>query len=396
MINKNLSPQSIQKGIIIAWGELFLKSRGVKILLKRKLLNQLEFFLKKAGVSFKVISLRERIFIQTATPNKALKVLRRIFGLAWFARAVFLPDYSLDNLCNFVAENYQGWIKPGKSFALRIKHSPDLKVSSQVVIKTVAESIKRKVNLDKPQREIFIEGRKLGWFLYFQKEKGLRGLPAGSEGKVLSLVSGGIDSPVSSWLIAKRGAENVWLHFHSFPLVSRKSIDKIIQLSKIFLNYQPKLKVYFFPFSDIQMEIKTQAPAKYRILLYRRWMIKIAQKIARRDDCKALVTGESLGQVSSQTLSNIRVISEAAKLPILRPLVARDKQEIISLARQIGAYDISIKPQEDCCTLFMPKHPTAEGKIEEVKYWEKKLAKESELPNLVRKAFKNLEVKIFP
>jgi len=198
-------------------------------------------------------------------------------------------------------------------------------------------------------------------------------LPVGASGKVLSLISGGIDSPLAAFLIAKRGAENIWLHFHSFPLVSRASIEKVKELARVFLDYQPHLKIYFIPFQKAQIEIKTKAPSNYRILLYRRLMFKIAERIAEKENCQALVTGESLGQVSSQTLPNIKIIEEGVKIPVLRPLIGQDKEEIIKLAKKIGTFQISIKPQEDCCTLFVPRHQTAKGDLKRIKELEKKI-----------------------
>ncbi len=221
--------------------------------------------------------------------------------------------------------------------------------------------------------------------------KGAGGLPGGSSGKVLSLISGGIDSPVAAFLVAKRGAENIWLHFHSFPLVSNVSIEKVKELAKISLKYQPHLKIYFVPFQKAQIKIKTKTPAKYRILLYRRLMLIIAEKIAKREDCHALVTGESLGQVSSQTLPNIKIIEETVKTPVLRPLIGWDKEEIIKLAKKIGTFEISIKPQEDCCTLFVPKHQTAEGRIETIKELEKKLNG----AKIIREIIKEIKVERF-
>lgn len=211
----------------------------------------------------------------------------------------------------------------------------------------------------------------------------------GTGGKVLSLISGGIDSPVAAFLMLKRGAENIWLHFHSFPLVSKRSIEKIKELVKIFLDYQPHLKVYFLPFNKFQMEVKIKAPPKYRILLYRRMMLKIAEEIAKKESCKALVTGESLGQVSSQTLPNIEIIEEATKIPILRPLIAQDKEEIIEIAKKIKTYNISIKPQEDCCSLFVPRQATAQGKMEIIKKLEKKL----NIKNIILETIKEARIK---
>ena len=202
-------------------------------------------------------------------------------------------------------------------------------------------------------------------------------------------MSGGIDSPVAAYLLAKRGAENIWVHFHSFPLVSKASIDKVKELSNIFLKYQPYLKVYFIPFQKAQLEIKAKAPANYRVLLYRRLMLKIAEKIAKKENCKVLATGESLGQVSSQTLPNIKIVEEAAEMPVLRPLIGFDKEEIIKLAEKIGSFSASIKPQEDCCTLFVPKHQTAEGNIDIIKEIEKKIDSQK----IIREILKEIEVK---
>ena len=378
----------IKQGMILAWGEIFLKSAGVQKLLKKKLVNNLFHFLKKQRIDFKIYSGHERIFIETKDFKKTSSILKKTFGLVWFAQTHFLENASLSEVTDFVNKNYQDWIKKEESFALRVKKGPIIKKGTEEIIKEIAENIERKVNLDKPKREIFIEGRKQGWFLYFNKQKGPGGLPAGSQGKALSLISGGIDSPVAAYLMAKRGAKNTWIHFHSFPLVSEKSIEKVKETAEIFLNYQPKLKVYFIPFSEIQKKIKTSIPAKYRVLFYRRIMLEITQKVAQKEDYQALITGESLGQVSSQTLPNLKITQEGIEMPTLRPLIGMDKEEIIYLAKQIKTFEISIQPQEDCCTLFVPKGQTADAKIEIIK----KLDKNLKLGRLVLKAIKEAEI----
>lgn len=357
----------MKKGILIAFGEMFLKSEGVKKLFQRRLINNLRFFLEKEEIDFKIYNFRERIFIETDQIIKAKKLIKKVFGISWFAENFFFPETNLKKFSCFVSENYKKWIKKNETFAIRFKGKKE-------IINEIAKNIKRKVNLTRPKREIFVENRQNSWFLYFKKTKGAAGLPIGSAGKVLSLISGGIDSPVAAYLSAKRGAENIWLHFHSFPLVSDRSLDKVRELAKVFLKYQPHLKIYFVPFQKAQLEIKAKALQKYRVLLYRRLMLKIAGRIAEKENCQALVTGESLGQVSSQTLPNIKIIEETVRIPILRPLISFDKEEIIKLAKKIGTFEISIKPQEDCCTLFVPKHQTAEGRLEIVKELEKKLA----------------------
>lgn len=377
----------VKKGILIAFGEIFLKSPRVQKIFKKRLLQNISFFLKKENFNFKLYPFRERIFVETSQPKTMLKVISNIFGISWFAESLFFEKANLKEISDFVTKNYKNWIKENETFAIRLKKGGEIKESGKKIIEEIAKEIKRKVDLEKPNKEIFIETRKEGWYLYFKKKKGAKGLPVGVSGKVLSLISGGIDSPVASYLMAKRGAENIWLHFHSFPLVSKTSIEKVKELARSFLKYQPKLKVYLVPFSKIQMEIRTKILPKYRILLYRRIMLKIAQIVAKNENCYAIVTGESLGQVSSQTLPNIQIIEKAVSIPILRPLIGMDKEEIIKLAKKIGTYEISIKPQEDCCTLFTPKHATAKGNLKEIEKMEKKL----NLKKLISQSLKEVE-----
>jgi thiamine biosynthesis protein ThiI len=379
----------MKRGILIAFSELFLKSKNVQKLFRRKLIQNISFFLKKEKIDFKIYSsFRERWFIEVSNLKKAFSIIRNIFGISWFSESLYFEKKSLKEISDFISENYKNWIKKNETFALRLKKGAEIKKTREEIIKEVTKNIKRKVNLTKPKKEIFLEARRDGWFLYFKKKKGMGGLPVTTAGKVLSLISGGIDSPVASYFIAKRGAENIWLHFHSFPLVSKKSIEKVKKIAEVFLKFQPKLKIYFFPFSKIQTEIRVKTPAKYRILLYRRIMVKIAEDLAKKEGCYALVTGESLGQVSSQTLPNLEIIEKAVSIPILRPLIGLDKEEIIKMAKKIGTFKISILPQEDCCTLFTPKHATAKGCLNIIEKIEEKL----NLKNIIEEAMKEIEV----
>jgi len=378
-----------KKGILIAYGELFLKSEGVRKLFQKRLINNLRFFLRKEEVDFSLIFSRERIFIETEQAKAALKIVKRVFGIAWVAESLFFPKINLKEFSDFISKNYPDWIKKNETFAIRLKLEKGiLEENREKIINKIAEEINRKVDLDRPKREIFIEVRKGGWFLYFKKRRGAGGLPIGSSGKVLSLMSGGIDSPVSSFLSAKRGLESVWLHFHAFPVVSKSSIEKVKDLVKIHLKYQPRLQVYFIPFQKAHFEIRAKTPLSYRVLLYRRMMLRIAEKVALENKCGALVMGESLGQVSSQTLPNIGIVKSAVNIPILRPLIAYDKEEIIRIAKKIGSYDISIRPHEDCCSLFASKNQTAEGRIETVKELEKRL----DSAKIIREIIKEIKV----
>lgn len=380
----------IEQGILIAPGELFLKSEGVKRIFKRKLISNLSSFLKKEGADFSINSFRGRIFVETEDINKAQRAVKNCFGVSWFAPCFNFIDKDLEKFSEFIQKKAKREIKRGESFAIRTKLEKGIvKESRSEVIDKIAENIHRKVDLDHPDNEIFVEIRKKGWFLFFKKKKALGGLPVGCSGKGLSLISGGIDSPVAAFLAAKRGVENIWIHFHSFPLVSNSSIEKVKETARVFLKYQPSLKLYLVSFQKIQLKIKTNSPPKYRVLLYRRFMLKIAQEIAKKEGCRALITGESLGQVSSQTLDNMALTQEAVESLILRPLVGLDKEEIISKARKIKTYDISIKPQEDCCTLFVPRGQTAKGDLEQIR----KIEKGMDCEGMVEEAIGEIKVK---
>lgn len=381
-----------KKGVLISFGELFLKSKGVRDNFIKRLINNLRFLLEKNETGSKIYFLRDKIFVSAKDIDGVKKIISGVSGISNVSDGFYSDAGGLEDVFSFIKENYPKWLKKDDTYALRIKaESPELKNKKAQIIDEIAYLIKRKVNLSGPSKEINIEIRKNGWIIHFNKEKASGGLPSGSGGKVLVLMSGGIDSPVAGYMMAKRGAENVWLHFHSFPLVSNASINKIEELAKVFLSYQAKLKVYFIPFSKAQVEIKAKADPKYRVLLYRRLMLKIAEKIMKKEGCGALVTGESLGQVSSQTLKNINITHDAVKSLILRPVIGMDKEEIISLSKKNGFFDISIKPQEDCCTLFVSKGQTADGDILKVKGIEKKL----NLSKLMKECLKGVEIKQF-
>lgn len=205
--------------------------------------------------------------------------------------------------------------------------------------------------------------------------------------KAVSLISGGIDSPVSSYLMLRSGVELVYAHFHSFPIVSKASVHKAIQLVKILSRHQSPSILYLIPFGDVQTYLRTRVDPRYLVILYRRFMLRIAERLAEREKAEALVTGESLGQVSSQTLQNLRVIDASVKIPVLRPLIGFDKEEIVSLAKSIGTYEISIKPQEDCCTLFVPRRQVTAARLEIVEEIESGLP----IKRLIDSALKKME-----
>ncbi|MEM7821449.1 MAG: tRNA uracil 4-sulfurtransferase ThiI [Candidatus Aenigmatarchaeota archaeon] len=374
--------------ILVRYGEIFLKSEFVRREYERRLVENIKHAIKKKNIEFEIYRERGRIFIKTRKISPVCKILRKIFGIISFSPCVHLKTDKKEEIVDFFKNNFNSFIKKGKTFAVSVKRVGKQNYSSQELARDIGNVIKRRVNLSNPDVKIFVEIRDGNTYIYTRKIRGLGGMPVGSSEKAVALISGGIDSPVASWFAMKRGCKVVFVHFHSFPLVSRKSIEKTKELVRVLNEYQGRSKLYLIPFSEIQSRIKTSVPAKYRIIFYRRMMFKIAELISKKEGAKSLVTGESLGQVSSQTLSNIAVIEEATKIPILRPLIGMDKSEIIEIAKKIKTYEISIRPQEDCCTLFVPKHPTTRAKEELVKKIESKLKMKKE----VKEAIKGVEV----
>ncbi|MEM3411696.1 MAG: tRNA uracil 4-sulfurtransferase ThiI [archaeon] len=367
---------------LIRYDEIFLKSSAVRRLFERTLINNIKRTCGK--VEIKKIDGRIVVFGE----ENLEKNLGKIFGIVSFSPVEILETVELEEILKYCSK-FNDVLPKNCTFAVRVKKVGGGPSSLEIAAK-IGNLIKRKVDLENPDFEIQIEIRDKHTFIYQKIIPGLGGLPVGVSGKVLCLISGGIDSPVAAWLAMKRGCLVDFIHFHSFPIVSKKSIDKTKSLIKILKEYNGcKESICFFvPFGDIQIYLRTKVDPKYLIVLYRRAMLKIASEIAKKYGYLALVTGENLAQVSSQTLENLTVIQESIKIPILRPLLTFDKKEIIETARKIGTYETSIIPQEDCCTLFTPKHSSAKVNLEKVKEFEKK----TQINKLIKKTVKQVSL----
>jgi len=221
-----------------------------------------------------------------------------------------------------------------------------------------------------------------------EKIQGFGGMPVGTGNKAMAMLSGGFDSPVAAWQILKRGVQLRYAHFHSSPYTSKASIEKVITLSQELKKFGSSTRLYLIPFASVQQEIMMKTPERFRVILYRRMMMRIAEALAKKEKCLALITGDSIGQVASQTLENILAVSEAATLPIFRPLIGLDKEEIMQKAKVIGTYDISIQPHDDCCTRLMPKKPETRAKLWEVLEAEKAL----NIPKLISETLEKTEL----
>src|SRR5437870_3811889 len=237
----------------------------------------------------------------------------------------------------------------------------------------VKEQSGARVDLERAQMTCWIEIVEKYALIYLERLPGPGGLPVGTSGKVVVLLSGGIDSPVAAWKMIKRGCTPVFVHFHSFPYTNKESQEKAKQIARLLSDYSLRSKIYLVSFADVQRHIMVDTPLDTRVILYRRYMMRLAQEIAQREKTRVLVTGDSVGQVASQTIENIDVISRAVSMPILRPLVGDDKLEIVEVARKIRTYDISIQPDQDCCSLFVPKHPETKASLIEIEQSESRL-----------------------
>ena len=243
------------------------------------------------------------------------------------------------------------------------------------------------VDVHQPELTVHLEVRDYAAFVHADPEAGAGGLPVGTSGRALSLLSGGIDSPVASWMMAKRGVALEMVHFYSYPYTSPEAKEKVLDLARLLTPWTGRLMVHVVPFTHIQEELRRSCPEDYFTLLMRRFMMRIAEGVARRTGCRAVVTGESLGQVASQTMDAMAVTGAVTALPIFRPLVGMDKEEAVRIARKIGTFETSILPYEDCCTVFTPRHPRTRPRLEDVEAIEEPL----DMEGLVKEALEGIE-----
>ena len=384
--------------IICHYSEIGLKGKNRRFFEEKLIENIKKLALNPSDFEF-VKRISGRIIVKLTKGNykkeeEIADNLKNVFGIAYFAFAFNCPQ-TMKNIQEKVFEIFK--TKKFKTFKISTQRSKkEFPLTSQQINERVGEYILKNfkfqisnfkigVDLENPDITCFVEIVDKYAFLYTEKIKGLGGLPVGVSGKGVVLLSGGIDSPVASFFAMKRGVKIIFLHFHAYPFASKASIEKTKQIVKILRRYQGKSKLYLVPFADIQKEILIKTQAKLRVVLYRRFMMKISQEIAKKEGALGIFTGESIGQVASQTLENIGVIEEALGLPVLRPLISFDKEEIIRKAKEIGTFETSILPYEDCCSRFLPEHPETKAKLEGVL----KEERGRDVEKLVREAVKN-------
>jgi len=380
--------------VVIHYNEIGLKGRNRPLFLRRLEANLLQ---ATAGTGIRRVDERSGRLVlplpRDADWSTIRERLRCVFGVANFSLAD-RSDLEMSALKAAVDRALEGRVLTSFKVSTRRAYK-QFPLSSEEVNRElgahVLERTHARVSLEDPEVTIHVEVLPRDIYFAFGREAGPGGLPLGVSGSVVALLSGGIDSPVAAYRLMKRGCRAVFVHFHSRPYQDGTSRAKAADLVRCLTRFQFHSRLYLVRFAEVQRQIVAAAPGPLRVVLYRRCMVRIAAEVARREGAKALVTGESLGQVASQTLDNLAVIEEAVALPILRPLIGSDKEEIVRQARALGSYEISILPDQDCCSLFVPRHPATFSTLAEVGQAESRLP----IPVLVRTAMEQAEIQAF-
>jgi len=378
----------LEKVVLIHYHELALKGEN-RPFFERTLFENIKKSLGYMWRGGKLLSGRIAVALSDGTSEEeAVKRLKRVFGIANFSFAFVFPC-DFDTLSKEVLSHIRE--KDFRTFRIAARRADkSYPLTSQDINERLGTAVKEKfgkqVDLEQPDLTCFVEVTGKSAFVYFKKYKGYGGLPTGVSGKALSLISSGFDSPVASWKIMRRGCTLSFIHFHSYPSTSAASQENVKEIVKVLSAYEGKAKLHLVPFLSIQQAIvKADIPSRNRVVLYRRCMARIAEVVAKKEKYGALVTGESLGQVASQTLENIAVISAAVSIPIFRPLIGENKEHIIAWAREIGTHDISAQPYDDCCSLFVPDHPETKANVRAVEEMERELDVEDLVADAVGK-----------
>nr|WP_326127743.1 tRNA uracil 4-sulfurtransferase ThiI [uncultured Oscillibacter sp.] len=361
--------------LLLKLGEVVLKGQNRRSF-EDRLVTNVRRRLKKCG-SFQVYVRQSTIYAEpvegcACDMEAAYRAARQVFGVVSVARAVpcekTVPAI-VETASRYLAEAFAR----AKSFKVESKRADkNYPMNSIQVSQAVGGDLAERfpsvaVNVHHPDLTVYVEIREKYAYVHAPAVPGAGGLPVGMGGRAVSLLSGGLDSPVSSWMMARRGVELEMVHFVSPPYTSQQAQDKVLELGQLLTAWCGRMLVHIVPFTEIQEEIRRKCPEEYFTIIMRRFMMRLAEAVARRAGARALITGESLGQVASQTMMALAATDDVASMPVLRPLIGMDKVEIIRMAREIGTYETSILPYEDCCTVFTPRHPATRPSLEEVR-----------------------------
>ena len=381
--------------ILCNLGEVVLKGLN-RHSFETKLMSNIRRRTQKFG-KFKIYSRQSTIYVEPVGEDcdlaGAYAACKQVFGLIAITKAVPC-EKSKEAILETAKAYLGGELQKAKSFKVETKRADKSFPMGSIEISQWVGGMLHdafphlKVDVHAPELTVYVEVREDAAYVHAPAEPAAGGLPLGMGGSALSLLSGGIDSPVSSYMMAKRGVVLEMLHFAAPPYTSDLARQKVLQLAQELTAWCGRMSVHIVPLTEIQEQIRKQCPEEYFTLITRRFMMRIADRLAKEFDCRALVTGENLGQVASQTMEALRVSEDVTDLPVLRPLIGMDKEEIVRIARHIGTFDTSILPYEDCCTVFTPRHPKTKPHVEEVREIESVLDTEG----LVSRAMEQREV----
>ena len=383
---------------LIKYAEIGIKGKN-RYLFEDALVQQIKYALKKCEGQFKIHKTQGRIFVDALTEfdfDEVVEHLQRVFGISGICPVVYVEDEGFEKLCETVIK-YVDDVYPDKNKTFKVvsrrtrKNYP--KESMQINMDMGAAILnaypEMKVDVHHPDIMLNIEVREK-IYIYSEIIPGLGGMPVGTGGKAMLLLSGGIDSPVAGYMIAKRGVKLDAVYFHAPPYTSDRAKQKVVDLARQVSKYTGPIYLHVINFTDIQLYIYEKCPHEELTIIMRRYMMRIAETIAKENECLGLITGESIGQVASQTMASLVATNEVCELPVYRPLIGFDKQEIVEVSEKIGTYETSILPFEDCCTIFVAKHPVTKPNLKVIRRHEQNL--DEKIDELVKTALETDEV----
>ncbi len=383
---------------LIKYAEIGIKGRN-RYLFEDALVHQIKHSLKKCEGEFMVHKTQGRIYVDALSEfdfDEVVEQLKLVFGISGICPVVYVEDEGFEKLCETVV-NYIDQVYPDKNKTFKVQARRARKnypKDSMTINMDMGEAILKaypemKVDVHKPDILLNIEVREK-IYIYSEIIPGPGGMPVGTGGKAMLLLSGGIDSPVAGYMISKRGVKIDAVYFHAPPYTSERAKQKVVDLARIVSKYTGPIYLHVINFTDIQLYIYEKCPHEELTIIMRRYMMRIAEHIAKENECLGLITGESIGQVASQTMASLVATNEVCELPVYRPLIGFDKQEIVEVSEKIGTYETSIQPFEDCCTIFVAKHPVTKPNLNIIRRHEHNL--DEKIDELVRTALETDEV----
>ncbi|MCB6608381.1 tRNA uracil 4-sulfurtransferase ThiI [[Clostridium] symbiosum] len=387
------------RSFLIKYAEIGVKGKN-RYIFEDKLTSHIHHALKRLDGNFSVTKESGRIYAHAASEfdyDEVVATLKCVFGIAGICPMVQIEDKGYEDLkeqvVKYIDETY-----PDKNFTFKVdtrRANKQYPYTSEQINRDLGEIIletytETKVDVHNPDVLLHVEIRGKLINLYSLVIPGPGGMPVGTNGKAMLLLSGGIDSPVAGYMIAKRGVMIEATYFHAPPYTSERAKQKVVDLAKLVSRYSGPIKLHVVNFTDIQLYIYDQCPHEELTIIMRRYMMKIAEELAKKDGCLGLITGESIGQVASQTVHSLAVTNEVCTLPVFRPVIGFDKQEIVDISQKIGTYETSIEPYEDCCTIFVAKHPVTKPNLEIIRKSEKKL--EEKIDEMMKQAIETAEI----